>query len=118
MKSHHEDFPYESIESRILQAADAISASRPGARRETMEKYIKRLKELEAIAGSFSGVEKVFAIQAGREVRVFVNAEEIDDLTAEKLSFDIARKIEHNCSYPGEVKVAVIREARYEGVAK
>ncbi len=118
MKSHHEDFPYESIESRILQAADAISASRPGARRETMEKYIKRLKELEAIAGGFEGVEKVFAIQAGREVRVFVNSSEVDDLTAEKLSFDIARKIENDCSYPGEVKVAVIREARYEGIAK
>ncbi len=118
MKSHHEDFPYESIESRVLQAADAISASRPGARRETMEKYIKRLKELEAIAGGFEGVSKVFAIQAGREVRVFVDSKEVDDLTAEKLSFDIARKIENDCSYPGEVKVAVIREARYEGIAK
>ncbi len=118
MRSHHEDYPYETIESRILQAADAISASRPGARRETMEKYIKRLKELEAIAGSFTGVEKVFAIQAGREIRVFVNAKEVNDLESEKLSFDIARKIEHDCSYPGEVKVAVIREARYEGVAK
>jgi ribonuclease Y len=118
MKSHHEDFPYESIESRILQAADAISASRPGARRETMEKYIKRLKELESIASSFSGVAKVFAIQAGREVRVFVNAAEVDDLASEKLSFEIARKIENDCSYPGEVKVAVIREARYEGIAK
>ena len=118
MRSHHEDYPYETIESRILQAADAISASRPGARRETMEKYIKRLKELEAIAGSFSGVEKVFAIQAGREIRIFVNAKEVDDLTAERLSFEIARKIEQGCSYPGEVKVAVIREARYEGIAK
>lgn len=118
MRSHHEDYPYETIESRILQAADAISASRPGARRETMEKYIKRLKELEAIAGSFPGVDKVFAIQAGREVRVFVNAKEVDDLASEKMSFDIARKIETGCSYPGEVKVAVIREARYEGLAK
>lgn len=118
MRSHHEDFPYESIESRILQAADAISASRPGARRETLDKYIKRLKELETIAGEFDGVEKVFAIQAGREVRVFVNAKEVDDFTSEKLSFDIARKIEQTCSYPGEVKVAVIRESRYEGVAK
>ena len=118
MRSHHEDYPYETIESRILQAADAISASRPGARRETMEKYVKRLKELEAIAGSFTGVDKVFAIQAGREVRVFVNSLEVDDLTAEKLSFDIARKIENDCAYPGEVKVAVIREARYEGLAK
>ncbi len=118
MKSHHEDLPYESIEARVLQAADAISASRPGARRETLEKYIKRLKELETIASSFEGVDKVFAIQAGREVRVFVNAAKIDDLQSEKLSFEIARKIESGCQYPGEVVVAVIRESRYEGVAK
>ncbi|MDH3324544.1 MAG: ribonuclease Y [Candidatus Peregrinibacteria bacterium] len=118
MRSHHEDFPYESIESRVLQAADAISASRPGARRETMEKYLKRLRELETIAGSFPGVDKVFAIQAGREVRVFVNAQKVDDTTSEKLSFDIARKIEEGCEYPGEVKVAVIRENRFEQVAK
>ncbi|MCF7846485.1 MAG: ribonuclease Y [Candidatus Gracilibacteria bacterium] len=118
MQSHHEDFPYESIEARILQAADAISASRPGARKETLEKYIRRLKELEAIAGSFPGVEKVFAIQAGREVRVFVNAAEMDDLAAEKLSFECARKIEESCEYPGEVRVAVFRESRFENVAK
>ena len=118
MKSHHEDFPYESIEARILQAADAISAARPGARRETLEKYIKRLKELESIAGSFSGVEKVFAIQAGREVRVFVNSTEINDLETERLSFDIARKLEKSCEYPGEVKVAVFRETKFEEVAK
>ena len=118
MQSHHEDFPYETLESRILQAADAISASRPGARRETMEKYIKRLKELEAISSSFPGVEKTFAIQAGREVRVFVNAAEMDDFQSEKLSFDIARKIEGNCEYPGEVKVAVIRENRFENIAR
>ncbi len=118
MKSHHEDFPYESIEARILQAADAISASRPGARRETLEKYIKRLKELEAIASGFDGIEKVFAIQAGREVRVFVNAANVDDLQSEKLSFEIARKIEKSCEYPGEVRVAVFRESRYDSVAK
>ncbi|HEY5714109.1 MAG TPA: ribonuclease Y [Candidatus Gracilibacteria bacterium] len=118
MKSHHEDFPYESIEARVLQAADAISASRPGARRETLEKYIKRLKELEAIALSFEGVDKVFAIQAGREVRVFVNADVMNDLASEKLSFEIARKIESNCQYPGEVRVAIIRETRFENIAK
>ncbi len=118
MKSHHEDYPYESIESRIMQAADAISASRPGARRETMEKYIKRLKELEAIAGSFRGVDKVFAIQAGREIRVFVNAKEVNDLDSEKLSLEVAEKIETNCQYPGQVKVVVIRDARFEGTAK
>lgn len=118
MKSHHEDFPYESIEARILQAADAISASRPGARRETLEKYIKRLKELETIASGFEGVNNVFAIQAGREVRVFVNSAEVDDLRAEKISFEIARKIEKSCEYPGEVRVAVFRESRYENTAK
>lgn len=118
MKSHHEDFPYESLEARILQAADAISASRPGARRETMEKYIKRLKELEAIAGAFPGVEKVFAIQAGREVRVFVNSSEVTDIESEKLSLEIAQKIESGLQYPGQVKVVVIRDARFEGIAK
>lgn len=118
MKSHHEDFPYESIESRILQAADAISAARPGSRRETLEKYLKRLKELEAIASGFDGVDKVFAIQAGREVRVFVNAGEMDDLASEKLSLQVAKKIEENCEYPGEVRVAVIRENRFESIAK
>ncbi len=118
MKSHHEDFPYESLEARVLQAADAISASRPGARRETLDKYIKRLKELEAIAGSFEGVEKVFAIQAGREVRVFVDAAEVNDLDSEKLAIDIATKVEQNCQYPGQVKVVVIRDSRFEGVAR
>ena len=118
MKSHHEDFPYETIESRILQAADAISAARPGARRDTIEKYLKRLKDIEAIASSFEGIKKVYAIQAGREVRVFVNAKEIDDKKAEKVSFDIARKLEKDCQYPGEIKVTVIRENRFENVAK
>ncbi len=118
MKSHHEDFPYESLEARILQAADAISASRPGARRETLDKYIKRLKELEAIASSFDGVEKVFAIQAGREMRVFVDSKEVSDLDSEKLSLEIAQKIEANCQYPGQVKVVVIRDSRFEGVAR
>ncbi len=118
MKSHHEDFPYESIEARILQAADAISASRPGARRETLEKYIKRLKQLETIASNFDGVKKAFAIQAGREVRVFVNANKIDDFKSEKLSFEMARKIEKECEYPGEVRVVVIREKRYKQVAR
>ncbi len=118
MKSHHEDFPYESLEARILQAADAISASRPGARRETMEKYIKRLKELESIAGSFKGVEKVFAIQAGREVRVFVNAAQVTDVESEKLALEIAQKVESGMQYPGQVKVIVIRDSRFEGVAR
>lgn len=118
MMSHHEDFPYESIEARIIQAADAISASRPGARRDTLEKYLRRLKELESISGSFSGVEKAYALQAGREVRVFVNAREMGDAESEKLSFEIARKIEKECQYPGEVRVTVIRENRFGNTAK
>ena len=118
MQSHHEDVPYETLESRILQAADAISASRPGARRETLEKYIKRLQQLEGISSSFPGVQKAFALQAGREVRVFVNAREMSDLEAEKLSFNLARTIEKECQYPGEVLVHVIRERRYKEVAR
>ncbi|MCL4132120.1 UNVERIFIED_CONTAM: hypothetical protein GTU68_020161 [Idotea baltica] len=118
MESHHEDVPYTTIESRILQAADAISASRPGARRENLEKYIRRLKQLEAIATDKKGVNKAYAIQAGREVRVFVDANVIDDGEAQKLSHDIAKKIEADCDYPGEVKVAVIRESRFEDFAR
>ncbi|MCB9809600.1 ribonuclease Y [Candidatus Peribacteria bacterium] len=117
MQSHHEDVPYETIESRILQAADAISAARPGARRETLEKYIKRLRQLEEISSNFSGVEKAYALQAGREVRVFVNAREMSDSASEKLSFEVARKIEAECQYPGEVRVHVIRERRFTEVA-
>ena len=118
MQSHHEDVPYETVESRVLQAADAISAARPGARRETLEKYIKRLKQLEAISGSFPGVKKAYALQAGREVRVFVNAAKVSDGQAEKLSFEVARKIEAECQYPGEVRVHVIRERRFTDTAR
>lgn len=118
MQSHHEDVPYTTIESRILQAADAISASRPGARRENLEKYIRRLKQLETIATDFEGVQKAYAIQAGREVRVFVNASVVDDDASEKVAHDIAKQIEGNCDYPGEVKVAVIRESRFEDFAR
>ncbi|HPN54645.1 MAG TPA: ribonuclease Y [Candidatus Moranbacteria bacterium] len=112
VKSHHEDYPFESPESFIIAAADAISASRPGARKDTVEKYLKRLEELEATATSFSGVEKVYAIQAGREIRVFVKPEEIDDLGALKLAREIADKIEQDLKYPGEIKVNVLRETR------
>lgn len=112
MQSHHEEYPYETLESRILQTADAISASRPGARRGTLETYIKRLEGLETIANSFAGVKKAYAIQAGREIRVFVRPEEIDDLTARKLARDIANRIESELKYPGEIKVNVIRESR------
>lgn len=112
MQSHHEEYPFEIPEAYVVQAADALSASRPGARRGTLEAYLKRLEDLEKIVNSFKGVEKSYAIQAGKEVRVFVNSKEIDDLTALKLAKEIAKKIEKELSYPGEIKVNVIRETR------
>ena len=112
MQSHHEEYPYETPESIIVQVADAISGGRPGARRDSVENYLKRLGDLEAIANSFDGVDKVYAIQAGREVRVFVKPEEIDDLGARKLAREIALRIENELGYPGEIKVNVIRENR------
>jgi len=102
----------QTLEAAIVQAADAISAARPGARRETIDLYIKRLEALESIANSFTGVEKSFAIQAGREVRIIVKPEEIDEFAANRLASDIARKIEENLDYPGQIKVSVIRETR------
>jgi len=112
MKSHHEDFPFESNEAMIIAAADALSASRPGARKDTLEDYLKRLSDLENVAQSFPAVEKSYAIQAGREIRVFVKPEEIDDLGAIKLARSIADKIEQELKYPGEIKVNVLRETR------
>ncbi|MFH1769621.1 MAG: ribonuclease Y [Parcubacteria group bacterium] len=112
MESHHEEYPYTSLESRIVQTADAISAARPGARRDTVEVYIKRLEDLERIATSFEGVEKSYAVQAGRELRIFVTPTKIDDLSAMKLARDVAKKIELEMKYPGEIKVTVIRETR------
>lgn len=112
MKSHHGDYPFESIEASIVQAAEAISAARPGARKENLENYLKRLEELEKIATNFEGVEKVYAIQAGREIRIFVNPQKLDDLAAYKLAKDIAQEIEKELKYPGEIKVTVIRETR------
>ncbi|MEK7138990.1 MAG: ribonuclease Y [Patescibacteria group bacterium] len=112
MEAHHEEYPYSTLESRIVQAADAISGARPGARRDTVEIYLKRLEDLERIAGAFEGVEKSYAIQAGRELRIFVTPTQIDDLRAIKLAKDIAKKIEDEMKYPGEIKVNVIRETR------
>jgi ribonuclease Y len=112
MKSHHEDYAYESLEAVLIQTADQISGARPGARKDTLENYLKRLKELENIALSFSGIEKAWALQAGREIRVFVKPEEIDDLSAKKLAKEIANKIHQELRYPGEIKVNVIRETR------
>ncbi|PIP17768.1 MAG: ribonuclease Y, partial [Parcubacteria group bacterium CG23_combo_of_CG06-09_8_20_14_all_35_9] len=109
--THHEDTP-PTLEAIVVKVADAISGARPGARKDTYENYIKRLDELEAIANSFEGVEKTYAIQAGREIRVFVTPEEISDLEAHKLARDIAKKIEEELKYPGEIKVNVIREMR------
>ncbi len=116
--AHHEDIPLASAEAFIVAAADAISGSRPGARRESMEAYIKRLTELENTARSFDGVAKAYAISAGREVRVFVDAGKVDDLTQQKLAKDIAKKIEAELTYPGVIKVNVIRERRIEETAK
>jgi ribonuclease Y len=112
MQSHHEEFPYETLESIIVQTADAISASRPGARRDSVENYLKRLGDLEAIANSFPGVEKSYAIQAGREIRIFVTPEKVSDLEARDLARTIALRIENELKYPGEIKVHVIRENR------
>jgi ribonuclease Y len=112
MKSHHEDYAYESLEAVLIQVADQISGARPGARKDTLENYLKRLKELENIALSFSGIEKAWALQAGKEIRVFVKPEEIDDLSAKKLAKEIANRIHQELKYPGEIKVNVIRETR------
>ena len=112
MQSHHEEFPYETLESIIVQTADAVSASRPGARRDSVENYLKRLGDLEAIANSFEGVEKSYAIQAGREIRVFVTPERVSDLEARTLARSIVARIENELRYPGEIKVHVIRESR------
>ena len=116
--AHHQEVEYACIEAPIVQIADAISASRPGARGETMDTYVKRLEDLQAIAESFSGVERSFAVQAGREVRILVRPEEIDDLTATRLARDIVRKIEETMTYPGQIKVTVIRETRAVEYAK
>ncbi len=110
--AHHDDVPHESPVSVVVQAADAVSGSRPGARREAFETYVKRLTQLEAIAAEFKGVEKVFAIQAGREVRVVVTPDAVDDAGAARLTEQIARKIERDLQYPGQIRVVVIRETR------
>ena len=112
MQAHHEEYPYETPESMIVQVADAISGGRPGARRDSVENYIKRLEDIEAIANKEPGVEKSYAIAAGREVRVIVKPEAVTDLDARKLARDIADKIEKELQYPGEIKVSVIREMR------
>ena len=112
IEAHHGDVEYTSIEAAIVDAADNISGSRPGARRDTYENYVKRLEELENLAHSFEGVDKVYAIQAGREIRIFVKPEKVDDWSAQKMAREIANKIEQDLKYPGEIRVMVIRETR------
>lgn len=112
MKSHHEDYPFKDNIGLVVAAADALSASRPGARKDTLENYLKRLGDLENVVMSFSEVDKCYAVQAGREVRIFVNPEKIDDLESLKLAKKIALKIEEELNYPGEIKVNVLRETR------
>ena len=118
MAAHHMDIDWPSLEAMIVQAADAISAARPGARRDILEPYVKRLEKLEGIADSFRGVSKSFALQAGREIRIMVESEKISDEEAVWLSKDIARRIENELEYPGQIKVTVIRETRAVDYAK
>jgi ribonuclease Y len=118
VEAHHHEAEQDSIEAVIVEAADAISGARPGARRESLDLYLKRIHTLEEIANSFEGVDESYAIQAGREVRIIVKPDEVDDLATVKLSKDIARKLEESMEYPGQIKVTVIREVRAEGIAK
>ena len=118
MKSHHEEYPAESLEAVLVGVADQISGARPGARRDTLENYLKRLEELEGIATAFPGVEKAYAIQAGREVRVFVRPTEVDDFGAKKMAKEIAKRIQEELRYPGEIKITLIRENRIIEYAK
>jgi ribonuclease Y len=115
--AHHEDVPFETPEAVLIAAADAVSASRRGARSESLDAYIKRLEELETIARGFNGVSSAYAIQAGREIRVMVSPEEVDDVVAPKLCRDIVKKIESDMEYPGQVKVVLIRETRNVEIA-
>jgi ribonucrease Y len=118
IEAHHGEVEQRTIESVIVIVADAISGSRPGARRETIETYIKRLERLEQIAMEFEGVEKVYAMQAGREVRVMVKPENVDDLQADVIARDIAKKVEEELQYPGQIRITVIRELRQSAYAK
>lgn len=112
MKSHHDDYPHESIEAVIVQTADNISGGRPGARRDSVENYLKRLAELEALVNAFPSIEKSYALSAGREIRIFVTPEKISDVEAKEMAREIAKKIESELKYPGEIKVTMIRETR------
>jgi ribonuclease Y len=117
-EAHHDDMEAKTSEALIVRAVDALSASRPGARGDTLENYAKRMTDLENVANSFPGIEKSYAISAGREIRVFVHPEELDDLSAIKLARDVATKIESTLQYPGTIKVNIIRETRAVEYAK
>ena len=118
MKAHHEEYEAESIEAVLVRVADQISGARPGARKDTVENYLNRLKELEDIALEFAGVNTAYAIQAGREIRVFVKPEDVGDLEAYKLAREIADKIQQDLQFPGEIKVNLIRETRVTEYAR
>jgi ribonuclease Y len=118
MQSHHDEYPYETLEARIVQTADALSGGRPGARSDTIENYIKRLNDLENIANSFSGVEKSYALQAGREIRIFVSPDKVSDYDAKSMARNIAIKVERELKYPGEIKITVIRENKIIEIAR
>jgi len=118
VRAHHYDEEPRTIEAQLLIAADAISAARPGARRETLDAYIKRLEKLEQIANSFQGVQQSYAIQAGREIRILVQPEQVDDSSAQLMARDIAKRIESELSFPGQIRVTVVRETRAIEYAK
>ena len=118
IEAHHHDIEQESLEAIIVESADAISGARPGARRESIEQYIKRVKALEEIANSYKGVNQSYALQAGREVRIIVQPEKVDDLEASRMARDIAKQIEEEMQYPGQIKVTVLRETRAIEIAK
>src|SRR3712207_2259797 len=118
ISAHHHEIEMEAVEDVLVATADAVSAARPGARRETTEIYLERLRNLEDIALSHRGVDKAYAIQAGREIRVMVQPAQVDDRIAAKLAFDISKQIESDLEYPGQIKVTVIRESRVSEVAR
>jgi ribonuclease Y len=118
IEAHHGEVEQRTVEAVICQAADAISGGRPGARRETLESYVKRLERLEEIAVSYPGVDKVFAMQAGREVRIMVRPEDVDDVAAQVLARDVAKRVEQELQYPGQIKITVVREIRSIEYAK
>jgi ribonuclease Y len=118
IEAHHNEVEVRTVEAVLTQAADGISGGRPGARRESLEHYVKRLERIEEIAGEQPGVEKVFAMQAGREIRVMVKPEEIDDIGAQVIARDVAKQIEEELTYPGQIRITVVRESRATEYAK